>query len=68
MENALGKISALKAERERQGLNFLIEVDGGINGETAKKVVDAGVDVLVAGSYVFDSGDMSEKVNSLKKL
>lgn len=68
MESALGKISALKAERERQGLDFLIEVDGGINGETAPTAVNAGVDVLVAGSYVFDSGDMSERVKLLRKL
>lgn len=68
MENALSKISALKAEREKQGLNFLIEVDGGINGETAPIAVSAGVDVLVAGSYVFDSGNMCEKVEFLKKL
>ncbi len=68
MESALRKISALKAERERQGLDFLIEVDGGINGETAPIAVNAGVDVLVAGSYVFDSGDMTEKVKLLRKL
>lgn len=68
MESALGKISALKAERERQNLDFLIEVDGGINYETAPIAVNAGVDVLVAGSFVFDSGDMEEKINRLKDL
>lgn len=68
MESALGKISALKAEREKQNLDFLIEVDGGINYETAPIAVDAGVDVLVAGSFVFDSGSMEEKINRLKEL
>ena len=68
MESALGKISALKAERERQQLDFLIEVDGGINYETAPIAVNAGVDVLVAGSFVFDSGDMCEKIERLKEL
>ena len=68
MESALGKISALKAERERQQLDFLIEVDGGINYETAPIAVNAGVDVLVAGSFVFDSGDMREKIERLKQL
>ena len=41
-----------------------IQVDGGINDETAKLVIEAGANILVAGSYVF-SGDYSEKVNSL---
>lgn len=68
MESALGKISALKAEREKQNLDFLIEVDGGINYETAPIAVNAGVDVLVAGSFVFDSGSMEEKINRLKEL
>ena len=41
-----------------------IQVDGGINDETAKLVIEAGANILVAGSYVF-SGNYSEKVNSL---
>lgn len=68
MESSLQKISALKAERERQGLDFLIEVDGGINSQTASLVVNAGVDVLVAGSFLFDSEDMSCRIAELKAL
>ena len=68
IESSLEKISALRDERERQGLNFLIEVDGGINSKTASLVVDAGVDVLVAGSFLFDSEDMSDRIAELKAL
>lgn len=65
MESALGKISELKALREEKGLNYLIEVDGGINAETGAKCVQAGVDVLVAGSYVF-KGNIEDKIKSLR--
>ncbi len=68
MESSLSKIAALKAERERQGLDFLIEIDGGINAQPAPLAVKAGVDVLVAGSFLFDSGDMTEKIAELKSL
>lgn len=67
MENSLPKVSALKSEIEKQGLNTLIEIDGGINGETAKRAIDAGVDVLVAGSYLFCE-EMEERYNFLKSL
>lgn len=48
------------------GRECLIEVDGGINAETGKLVVDAGADLLVAGSYVF-GGDIRERIDSLRK-
>ena len=67
MESALPKLSALKTECERQGLNVDLEVDGGINGETAEKAVNAGANVLVAGSYLF-SDKMVENVAYLKSL
>lgn len=44
-----------------------IEVDGGINEETYKQVIEAGADVLVAGSYVFNSNDYNEAIRKLKK-
>ncbi len=44
----------------------LIEVDGGINAETGKECVEAGADVLVAGSYLFGHDDMKERIDSLK--
>ena len=47
--------------------NIEIEVDGGINEETYKQVIEAGADVLVAGSYVFNSNDYNEAIRKLKK-
>lgn len=47
--------------------NIEIEVDGGINEETYKQVIEAGADVLVAGSYVFNSNDYNEVIRKLKK-
>ena len=67
MPSALPKLSALKAECERQGLKVDLEVDGGINGETAKSAVEAGANVLVAGSYLF-SDKMEENTAYLKSL
>ena len=67
MPSALQKLSALKAECERQGLNTDLEVDGGINAETAPLAVKAGANVLVAGSFLF-SPEMEEGVKYLKSL
>ena len=55
------------------GFDFLsveemLSVDGGVNGETAPRLVEAGVDVLVAGSYVFKSEDPVATISSLKAL
>ncbi len=68
MTNALAKISAIKQEAERQGLQIDIEVDGGINAETAPLAVAAGANVLVAGNYLFSAEDMGEKVKEIKSL
>ncbi|MBE6749559.1 MAG: ribulose-phosphate 3-epimerase [Ruminococcaceae bacterium] len=67
MPSALDKLTALKNEIERQGLNILLEVDGGINKETAADAVNAGADVLVAGSFLF-SDKMNENIAFLKSL
>lgn len=67
MPSALPKLEKLKAECERQGLSVDLEVDGGINGETAPLAVKAGANVLVAGSYLF-SDEMEERVKLMKKL
>ena len=64
MEDALDKIAYFKRKREELNLEYLIEVDGGINESTGSRCVEAGCDVLVAGSYVFQ-GDIVEKVASL---
>ena len=67
MPSALPKLTALKAECERQGLKVDLEVDGGINTETAPLAVKAGANVLVAGSFVF-SDKMEENVKFIKEL
>jgi ribulose-phosphate 3-epimerase len=61
----LAKVTYLRELRSRLGLRFLIEVDGGINPVTARQALDAGADVLVAGSAVFQSSDPSGVVASL---
>ena len=67
MPSSLEKLSALRDEIARQGLTVELEIDGGINGETAPLAVGAGATVLVAGSYVF-SDEMTERVKFLKSL
>jgi ribulose-phosphate 3-epimerase len=67
MPSALPKLRKLKAECERQGLNVDLEIDGGINGETAPLAIEAGANVLVAGSYLF-SDEMEERVKLMKAL
>lgn len=62
----LKKIEQLDALKKTQQLTFEIEVDGGINAETAKACVDAGATVLVAGSYVYNAPDAKERIQSLK--
>lgn len=64
MEDQLEKVRWLDRQRNDNGYGYRIEIDGGINGDTWKKAVDAGVDTLVAGSYVF-KGDIGENVRSL---
>ena len=68
MPMALDKIKAIKAECERQGLEIDIEVDGGINAETAPQAVEAGANVLVAGNFLFSAEDMGAKVKEIKSL
>ena len=67
MPSALSKLTALKNECERQGLQVDLEVDGGINAETAPLAAKAGATVLVAGSFVF-SDKMEENVKMIKSL
>ncbi|MDF9825586.1 ribulose-phosphate 3-epimerase [Breznakia sp. PF5-3] len=67
IESSLDKIKYLDAYRIQNTLPYLIEVDGGINFETANLCVEAGVDVLVAGSYIFKH-NIEEKVKELKCL
>ncbi len=67
MPESLDKVKALRKEIDEKGYNTLVEIDGGINAETAPLAVEAGVDVLVAGSYLF--GDkMAERMEYLRSL
>ena len=56
IESQLRKISAIRGQIDKRGLDIQIEVDGGVNPETAKRCVEAGADVLVAGSATFKGG------------
>lgn len=64
MEEQLDKVRWLDAKRKEKNLSYRIEIDGGINGSTYKKAVDAGVDTLVAGSYVFNN-DICAQIEGL---
>jgi len=64
--SVLKNIAFLDNYRKENGLNYLIEVDGGINGTTAQVCKKAGVDILVAGSYFFNSADKAQTVQLLK--
>jgi ribulose-phosphate 3-epimerase len=68
MPLAVEKIAALKSYIKKNKLKTLIEVDGGVNLETAKLCAEAGVDVLVAGSYLFGAKDLSSKIKTLGRI
>ena len=68
MADMLDKVRALVKERERRGLSFLIEIDGGINTKTGVQAVEAGVDVLVAGSTAFSVPDVKAACQELSQL
>lgn len=62
----LRKTRALRKEIDDRGLKTLIEIDGGVNPETAKLCIEAGADVLVAGSAVFKAPDPAEMIKALR--
>src|SRR5690606_24287105 len=68
IENTYNKIKALKELIVRKGASTLIEIDGGVSTSNAKELVDAGADVLVAGSFVFKSEKPLETIKNLKQL
>jgi len=68
MPLALNKIAYLKDRKEKENLDFLIEVDGGINLETGQLCREAGVDVLVAGTYIFKAKDRKAVIRELMAL
>lgn len=66
MPSVLQKIADLKKMKTDHDYHYLIEVDGGINETTAQQCKDAGAEVLVAGSYVFNSDNYQERIDSLR--
>ena len=67
IDDSTNKIKQLHDYINSNHLNVLIEVDGGINDVTSKFAKDAGVDILVAGSYLFSHDDIKERVELLKR-
>lgn len=68
IERSVAKVEKLKNLIIQKNATALIEVDGGVNLETGKQLVDAGADVLVAGSFVFSSDNPRETIRKLKEL
>jgi ribulose-phosphate 3-epimerase len=68
IENTIQKVQRLRRLISESGSKALIEVDGGVQGETAPRLVQAGVDVLVSGSYVFKAKDPEGTIRSLRAL
>ena len=68
IEGTIAKIGRLRDLIRRSGSKALIEVDGGVQAETAPRLVAAGVDVLVSGSYVFKNADPIGAIKGLKEL
>ncbi|MEG1067397.1 MAG: ribulose-phosphate 3-epimerase [Anaerovoracaceae bacterium] len=68
IESTLSKVEALDRIRKERGYSFQIEIDGGITLDNVKKVVDAGVDIVVAGSSVFGAEDVAERVKEFKGI
>ena len=66
IEVTYDRIRTLKAEIERQGLNIMIEVDGGVSTSNAKALAEAGAEILVAGSAVFKSEDPAAVIAEMK--
>ena len=68
IEHSVDKVARLREMIDRKGLNTLIQVDGGVNLDSGKRLVDAGADVLVAGSFVFKAADPKQTIKDLKAM
>lgn len=68
IENTYKKVKQLKEIIERNNANTMIEIDGGVTSNNAKQLVDAGADVLVAGSFVFKSKNPTQTIQELKEI
>lgn len=68
IESTLQKVTKLKKLIKETAYSTCIEVDGGVNFETGRRLVEAGADALVAGSFVFNSPDPKKNIEGLKNL
>ncbi|MEY2998097.1 MAG: Ribulose-phosphate 3-epimerase [Bacteroidota bacterium] len=68
IEHTYQKVRELNSMRQEQNANFLIEIDGGVTSDNALALKEAGADVLVAGSFVFNAKDPLATVADLKKI
>ncbi len=68
IENTYRKVEKLKNSILKNKANTLIEIDGGVTSKNAKQLIDAGADVLVAGSFVFKSENPTNTIKELKEL
>lgn len=68
IEETYSKVKALKAMIDKKGCSTLIEIDGGVTNKNAKQLIDAGADVLVAGSYVFGNENPKKTIAGLKNI
>ena len=67
-EITIDKVKKLRKMIDDRGLATLIEIDGGVNQETGQRLIDAGANVLVAGSYVFGNANPVEAISNLKNM
>ena len=70
ISDVIQKIKDLDQIRKERKLNFKIEIDGGINFETSKIAINAGVDILVSGTTIFkeNNGDLKKNIKTLKQI
>lgn len=68
IQNSLKKVTDLRELIEKHGSEAMIEVDGGVDADTAPQLVEAGADILVAGSYVFKAKEPMEAIAGLKAI
>ena len=65
--SSLEKVRWLKEKREEKGLSYKIEIDGGVNKNNIAEIAENGVDVIVAGTAVFN-GNITGNINTLKEV
>lgn len=67
-QNVYDKILTAKKYMDQMGIQVPIQVDGGVNDKTAPKLVEAGADILIVGTYIFKSEDSGQRIRLLKKI